>query len=146
MGFLCTNHRQHIKENPQRAHQSWNKTLFAARQLVKESRWNQAVIFYGNALEISEIMLTQESCIKSQECYLRTAVELMHALRNSEHEYDSLALFQMVLNRLEKERENFNCHEQLRPLKDVAFEPLSDVNRWMVQWHELVSTPAQIVH
>jgi hypothetical protein len=138
MGFLCTTHRENIKQNPQRAHNSWNKTLSAARQLVKENRWDQAVIFYGNALEISEIMLTQESCSMTQERYLRTAVELMHALRNSHHEYDSNALFQMVLNRLEKEEDNFNCQAQLRPLKDVAFEPLTDVNRWMTQWHELV--------
>ncbi len=146
MGFLCANHREYITNDPHRAQVSWNKTLYTARKLVNETRWDEAVIYYGNALEISDIMMSQELTSASQERYLRTAVELMHALRNSHHQYNALAFFQMILDRLEQDIEQFNSQKQLKPLKDVAFEPLPEVNRWMTMWHELLSEQPQVWH
>lgn len=146
MGFLCPHHRETITSDSDQAEISWQKTMHAGRRSVTEMTWDKAVMFYGNALEISEILLRKLPGKRSQERYVRASVELMHAMRNSQYHQDSLALFQMILNRLDREDLAKSTKKTLKPLKDVTFEPLEKVNHWMSQWHAMVSQEVVTVH
>ncbi len=146
MGFLCSNHKQFLTANPKVAQKKWHQIIRDARQLVTEEQWSKAVIYYGNALEVSDILLTLNSCEKNQERYVQTALEMMHAVRNSQHQAETVAFYHMVVNRLNKEPLPVSFDTKLSPLKEVAFESLAKVNQWMQQWHAIIHGPSIQLH
>jgi len=145
MGFLCQHHRHNLLDQPLAAVNSWHKTVDAARQNVKFEHWDKAVVFYGNALEIAQILLDQDADSVNCERYIRTAVELTHAARNSNYQFDADSLFHTLTFHLNKYVQ-YPSVEYVQPLKDVTYEPLGDVNDWMVQWHQIIVGNETVLH
>ena len=105
----------------------------AGRAAMARLSWDHAVLYYGNALEMSEIMLIQKPGQRTQQRYVDTAIEMMHALRNSAQANTSHFLFSHVLDRLEQEAEHLFTVESLAVLRNVAFGSKEKANTRLEQ-------------
>jgi len=146
MSFLCQNHRAQLCGDADRAQSSWHLAIARARRSVLDKAWNKAVMYYGNALEISEIRLTHHRVKAALEDYIRTSVEMMHAVRNSSWQQDSEAFYEMIVDKVDGFDHPATIGHRLQPLVDVAFEPLDRVNEWMTQWHQWPGEASMTVH
>lgn len=138
MRYMCNKHRHWLVEHPTELLPSWRKTRMAGRAAMARLRWDHAVMYYGNALEMSEIMMIQTPGQRNQQRYVDTATDMMHALRNSAQANTCHYLFGKVLDRLEQEAEHLFTVESLSVLRTVAFGPKEKVNA------RLDSQPAQL--
>ena len=82
MKFLCQTHRQWLKHDTEKALQLWHKTTVDARQNVRDENWRAAIINYGNAFDIAELILEDRpDNAKAQERYAYTAVEMAYTFK-----------------------------------------------------------------
>ncbi|WP_157496995.1 hypothetical protein [Hahella ganghwensis] len=146
MKFMCNKHKAKIMEDPLHAIRSWHHTIRKAREFVTDNAWEQAVLFYGNALEISDIMLKQNSGVTALDRYVQTAVEFMHALRNSLHRDDTANFYNVIQSRLMEVSGGHQIETNLQPVQEVTFNALGTVNHWMYQWHQMISDRPQVMH
>ena len=146
MSFLCQNHHAQLRNDADRAQSSWHLAIARARHAVLDKAWDKAVMYYGNALEITEIRLTHHREKAALEDYIRTSVEMMHAVRNSTYQRDSEAFYEMIVDKVDGFANPAETGYRLQPLADVAFESLDQVNEWMSQWHQWPSEASMTVH
>jgi hypothetical protein len=133
MKYMCKKHRNWLVEHPTELLPSFRKTRMAGRAAMARLSWDHAVLYYGNALEMSEIMLIQKPGQRTQQRYVDTAIEMMHALRNSAQASSSHFLFSHVLDRLEQETEHLFTVESLAVLRKVAFGSKEKANERLEQ-------------
>lgn len=82
MKFLCQTHRQWLENDTEKALQLWHKATVDARQGVRDENWRAAIVNYGNAFDIAELLLeSQSSDPKAQERYAYTAVEMAYTFK-----------------------------------------------------------------
>ncbi|WP_119395684.1 hypothetical protein [Salinibius halmophilus] len=122
---------------------NWQATMRHARSSAKSGNWAFAVMLFKFGLDLSEIILFNENTEQAQDQYLQNAIELTHALRNSDHsnetDEDARKVYQFVSEQLEFCRAGSFDKKHLEPLAAVAFNELAKVNEWMAQWHKLFS-------
>ena len=132
MKFLCKTCRANLTTDSERALQFWNKACQVASMHSEALQWESAITAYGNALEAAEILLKQKHNVKFDlERYIRTAQEMTYALRKGGYFADMDILADMVEACLLEERLTRPLKWYLRPLKDVANNPICAVDMWM---------------
>ena len=142
MTFLCSHHRRQLANDLDFARKRWYQLVYQARTQIGLQQWEAAVTLYGNALEVAELSLADVNKARATERFLQTAVEMLHALRNSEYRVDTHALYQHAVNIVHQRVPKLATDNTLQPLTDVTFEPLSRVNAWMQHWHNLLQPNA----
>jgi hypothetical protein len=132
MKFLCEACRANLMSDPEHALQFWNKAWCLASLHSEALQWDNAITAYGNALEAAEVLLNQKHNIKYDlERYIRTAQEMTYAIRKGGYFDDMDALAILVEARLAQEKLARPLTWYLRPLKDVANNPICAVDMWM---------------
>ncbi len=131
MGFLCQKLRKALSLNHKKAMSSWHETVFRARLCVSDENWENAILIYGSAFEISEILLSQKPDNSAVNRYMRTALEFAYSLRYSPSRCDLNALTDIVEERLSIEILSQPIEKWLTPLQDVIHSPLHQVEHWM---------------
>ncbi|MBU2887095.1 hypothetical protein KO507_15100 [Gilvimarinus agarilyticus] len=103
-----------------------------ARKHLQAQQWGLAVKDYATALEVADTMLqaphTQKFAI---ERYLRTALELIYAMRKYKPNTDLGELIETVKQRLQPLLAPVPAEVVIAPLIDVAFSPIDDVDDWI---------------
>ncbi len=103
-----------------------------ARKHLQARQWGLAVKDYATALEVADTMLkdpvTQKFAI---ERYLRSALELIYAMRKYKPDTDISELIETVKQRLQPLFAPLQAEVVIAPLIDVAFSPISDVDEWI---------------
>lgn len=146
MSFLCQQHRSQLCEDVNRAESSWHRTMARARFSVQHQAWDKAVMHYGNSLDISDILVSHHGVPDGVDRYVRTAVEMMHAVRNSRYWQDTQAFYEMIMNRMKAFEQLSIDDRRLTPFRDVTFKPLDQVNTWMPLWHHWFERAQETVH
>ena len=121
MKFLCGKHRLWLTQNPEELLPGWRRTCRMGREALVEEHWHQAAVFFGNAWEMSELLLSAQPGRGSQQRYIETAGEMMWALRAGEQSDGCRFVFSQVLSRLEQEARVECSHESLSLLRELAF-------------------------
>ena len=121
MHFLCNTHRLHLIENPQDVLPAWRRTCRLGREALSEGDWRKAAMMFGNAWEMSDILLLQTPGQSAQQRYVDTSAEMMWALASGHQTQSCRQLFARVLSRLEKEPHMLCSQPSLSLLRDLAF-------------------------
>lgn len=83
MKFLCQKHRKWLLNDPLKALHLWRKTTEEARQAVRDENWRIAIMNYGNAFDIAELLIDCDNfSIRAQERYAYTALEMAYTLKS----------------------------------------------------------------
>ncbi|GAA5315622.1 MAG: hypothetical protein AseanaTS_08270 [Candidatus Pelagadaptatus aseana] len=91
MKFICPRHRQRYTEYPERARDMWYHLMTAASESVLQGDWQEAVYYFGNALDLAELVLDLEpSSSMAQERYASTALDMAYVLKASKMPVDWL--------------------------------------------------------
>ena len=86
--FLCPKHKQAFVDKPEYAEVIWARLINEAQHQVSLYEWNKAVIIYGNAFEICDILLMKSNDNNAIKRYLRTAIEFAYVLRKCSYTSD----------------------------------------------------------
>lgn len=127
MKFLCDHHRSVFSSCTKQAKRSWDKTLNLAQFYATNGDWGRAVLYSGNALEISEIILINQPSAENVKRYVETAVEFAYSLVCHGCERNLLAIYNSVYHCLFTVRPTEDLDFLLRPLKEVLFNARSIV-------------------
>jgi hypothetical protein len=148
MKFMCNMCRQHLAAEPERAYDFWKGAVRKANKNRDALQWDAAITAYGNALDAADILLDQKDSPKEDlERYLRTAQEMTYALRKGGYFGDLDAFVLTVEARLSDEVLPKPVVWYLRPLKDVAENPICAVDMWMNTLAETFRfSSKQVVH
>lgn len=128
--FLCPKQRKKLVSQPDQAVTDWSKALSNARFQVEEGNWDKAVLFHGCALEIADILLSHKPHNDAISRYIRTAVEFTYTLRHCSYPTDLPLLIAIVKDKLQEILSRAKTNTLIKPLTDVAFLPLSELNHW----------------
>lgn len=103
MKFLCERHRAWLRHNPGELLSGWLRTLIEGRAAAAEGSVDKAILYFGNALDMAEIMMSHGATMDAQQRYIDTATELMQVVWRCRESSTCQDLFTVVLNRLEQE-------------------------------------------
>ncbi len=103
MKFLCERHRAWLSRNPGELLSGWLRTLIEGRAVAAEGHADKAILYFGNALDMAEIMMSHGATVDAQQRYIDTATELMQVVWQCRKPSTCQDLFAVVLNRLEQE-------------------------------------------
>jgi hypothetical protein len=132
MKFICEECRIHLTADSEYALQFWNKAWRSASLYSDARQWDNAVFAFGNALDAADILLKQKYNLKHDlERYIRTAQELTYVLRKGGYFNDIDTLAMVVETRLAEENLVRPMKWYMRPLRDVANNPICAVDMWM---------------
>lgn len=146
-GFLCSQHRNQMTQDPQRALFTWNRLQGLASRHMDGGEWENAVTTYGLAFETAEILLSTGACKQHDvDRYLRSALDFIYTLRKSAYTADFEALFDKIKHRLENEVFLASIEHALKPLMDIAYSPVSEVDRWMQILYAVSESKEQVKH
>ena len=120
MRFLCERHRHWLSQNPGELLPGWLRTLIEGRAAAAERNFEKAILYFGNALDMADIMMSHAATLDAQQRYIDTATELMQALTLGRDSAVCERLFGAVLSRLEREKARNFLPESLRALRDMA--------------------------
>ena len=129
--FLCKQHRQELINQPKCAEDTWLKLMNNGRGKAYQQDWNSAAIVFGNAFETAEILLSQTATDREVNRYVYTATEFAYALRNCGYPSDLQMLVAIAEQHLSQALYPAQVQLLLKPLTDVAFSPMEEVNHWM---------------
>jgi hypothetical protein len=146
MKYLCNNHRNEFANNPQQAARAWKGIIEQARELFHMREWEKATIVYGNAFEISELLLTSDRTQYSVDRYLRSALELVYALRKKDTEVNLAAFILHVEMSIKGIPHSMALPQLMRPLEEVSKMPINLVDFWMLSLLSLDSIESRILH
>ncbi|MGR6873551.1 hypothetical protein ACU6U9_14870 [Pseudomonas sp. HK3] len=146
MKYLCDNHRGEFVNNPQQAIQAWQVIIEQARALFHSQDWQKASVAYGNAFEISELLLSCHSSSFSVDRYLRSALEYAYALRKEEANVNLYSLVQYVENNIQGIKHRLSVSLLLQPLEDVISMPINVADFWMVSLLSLDHIESRVLH
>ncbi|TCS36400.1 hypothetical protein [Reinekea marinisedimentorum] len=130
MKFLCDHHRSILMACTKQAKTSWHKTLQLAQFYAVNDDLGRAVLYGGNALEIAEIVLSNQPVYENASRYVETAVEFAGALVRYDSSCNLLAVYNEVYFRLMSVSAVNNVEAAMQPLKDILLrsttnQPLS---------------------
>ncbi|MFT6390035.1 MAG: hypothetical protein ACJAUP_003435 [Cellvibrionaceae bacterium] len=125
--FLCPKHRQKLLDNPEYAQTILVRLLSNARHKLDQGSWDNAALVYGSAFETAEILFEQSDCFYEVNRYLQSAIEFAYALRHCSYEADLGMLVALIEEKLNEKLYPAQIKLLLKPLRDMAFSPLSEI-------------------
>jgi len=144
--FLCQKHRQAFISQPEYAESVWKRLIIEAQGQVCQYEWKKALIIYGNAFEISDILLKKTNENHAIKRYLRTAIEFAYVLRQCTYNADVSALVTYVTDTLTEHLYPAECQLILQPLNNVAFSTLHEPKSWMNILQYMSDSYAKTIH
>ncbi len=129
--FLCPKHKQAFINKPEYAESVWKRLITEAQQQVCQYEWKKALIIYGNAFEISDILLKETNDNHAIKRYLRTAIEFAYVLRQCSYSADVSTLVAFATDTLTEHLYPAECQLILQPLNNVAFSAMHEPKHWM---------------
>lgn len=121
VNFMCEQYREKLNGNPRSATLVWNRLMHMARQHSADQQWYKSVVAYGNALDAAEIIFESTDIATETNRYLRTACELLYAVRCCDYPCDIPVFVAMIKKTLEENLQPANIYFLLRPLTDIAY-------------------------
>ncbi len=146
MRFLCTDHRRELNCNPKQAAQLWQKLILQGRGLFHLQYWEQAVVVYGNAFEISEMLIANSQTKYSIDRYLRTALEFAYVLRKSQTPCNLESFPLHVKKQLSLLKTEQPISHLMQPIEEVIDLPLHMADFWLRELLSLDSIESRIYH
>ena len=146
MKYLCDGHREAFSNNPEQAKQAWQNIVFQARELFHTVDWEQASLVYGNAFEISELLLSSDPSQFSVDRYLRTAFEFAYCLRKDNARIDLESFIFHVKNHVDSTQHAMGIAMLIQPLQDVVNLPIHVTDFWMKSLLSLDSIDSRVLH
>jgi len=146
MRYLCKDHRKEFSRNPKQAAQSWQEIIMRARSLFHLQHWDQAVVIYGNAFEISEILLTNSQTKFSIDRYLRTALEFAYALRKSQTPCNLEAFLPHVKKQMALTKTRDDLSYLIQPIEEVINLPIHMADHWLTALLSLDAIEHRVLH
>jgi len=132
MKFLCDNCRASMIGSPKHLDAFWTRAITDARKHTQANQFDNAIMYYGNALDASELLLSNSAfCQLSMDKYIRTGMELLFALRKGGYLNDLDPFIDRVRKCLSKKALSLDIEWYLQPLRDVADNPICAVDIWM---------------
>ena len=125
MKFLCDHHRSILSACTIQAKRSWKRTLDLAQFYAANDDWGRAVLYSGNSLEISEIVLSHQPSTENARRYVETATEFAYALVCYGRDYNLLALYSSAYHRLFAAQPAADIDALMRPLKEILLNARS---------------------
>lgn len=129
--FLCPKHKQAFVNEPKYAEEIWTRLMNEAQNQVGLYEWSKAVIIYGNAFEISDILLKESNDNNAIKRYLRSAIEFSYVLRKCSYTSDVSILYSFVSTTLKQHLYPADCKLILQPLNNIAFSTLHEPKHWI---------------
>lgn len=146
MKYLCDSHRDEFSNNPQQAAQAWRGIIVQARELFHLEEWARASVVYGNAFEISELLLRSNPSQFSVDRYLRSALEYAYSLRKHNPEMGLGSLIVHVKNNIRGLQHTMSVPQLVEPLEEVIKLPINLADFWMYSLISLDSIESRVVH
>ncbi len=146
MKYLCKNHRDEFTNNPQQAAQAWQVIMLRARELFRLEDWQKATVIYGNAFEISELLLKHNQSQFSADRYLRSALEFAYAARKSQVTSNLNTLISHVQRTVESIQHSVPLTQLIQPIDEVINLPIHLADHWMQALLSLDSIEERVLH
>lgn len=146
MKYLCDQHRSEFANNPKQATHAWKVIIDQARQLFHTQDWENASRVYGNAFEISELLLVSERTAFSVDRYLRSALEYAYVLRKEGAGVDLSALISHVSQNIKNVKHTLSLELLVKPLEDVIRMPMHLADFWMLSLLSLDHIESRVLH
>ena len=144
--FLCEQHRRNLKNNPEQAALIWNQLILSARKKAMHKEWHQAAAIYGRAFEIADILFQRNPAKHEVNRYIKTVTEHCYTLRYLHTTTHISILVQTTKYQLKSHLLTDYSNDLLKPILDVAFSPMTQVNRWMKALFNLESAQQHLIH
>lgn len=132
MTFMCKAHREQLANKPEYALAVWQRLIGLAREKHLQQSYDQAVVLYGNALDAATITFIHAPASNEAKRYLRTATELIYAVRCSKEQDQLVSIVSGVKTMLEKVLYPANAQLMLRPIDEATNCSLTDLKHWML--------------
>jgi hypothetical protein len=146
MNYLCDGHRDEFVNNPQQAVQAWKEIILQARESYHLQDWERSTLVYGNAFEISELLLSSYPTQFSVDRYLRTALEFAYSLRKGREDADLDAFVVHVKGNVETIKHTMAISMLMQPLEEVIKLPIDVADFWMKSLLSLDYIEARVLH
>ena len=146
MRYLCNNHRTQFINDPQHAAQSWQVMMLQARELFHLQDWHKAAMVYGNAFEISELLLISDPTVFSVDRYLRCALEFAYALRKNHTDSNLNALIPHVKSHIKHVKHSMTTEYLIQPVEEVINLPIHLSDHWMQSLLSLDHLDHRVLH
>ena len=146
MRYLCNNHRDEFTNNPQQAAEAWQVIMLQARELFHVGDWQKATVIYGNAFEISELLLKHNQSQFSVDRYLRSALEFAYAARKSQVTSNLNALINHVQRTIKNIQHSMALTQLIQPIDEVINLPIHLADHWMQALLSLDSIEERVLH
>lgn len=129
--FMCKKHRTQLEESPQTAAVIWMRLVNLARQQASGCQWQNAIKSYGNALEAAEIIFADTPESDAINRYIKTGAEFIYVLRQYDPRYSTKSVMQSIKKSLENGLYPADVSLLIKPLRDVSYAPIEQVQQWM---------------
>ena len=108
LSFLCKNHRAWLNQHPDDAIQNCVSNCEAARVLYQQGRWQESLLYIGNAFETAEILFNNRVVmqVSAMEWFLHTLAGLIQTLKALGHGDACKEFYQAGIDQLKQERLN----------------------------------------
>lgn len=127
MKFLCQKHRDWLQSDPIKALHLWHKTTEDARQAVRDENWRVAIMNYGNAFDIAELLIDCDNfSIRAQERYAYTALEMAYTLKSKK--LDTRWLVHALTDKLKDQSRSQLTEELIGSLASLEAPKASNVS------------------
>jgi hypothetical protein len=144
--FLCNKYKERLTNDPEQALTAWIKLINSGRQKAMKQDWQEAVILYGYAFEVAQLIFLGSPEKTETKRYIRTAVEFMFSLRHSDYPADYNLLIMAIRGCLETTLSPDGAKKSVEPLMDIAFSPICEVSRWMEIFYATESHYGKTIH
>jgi hypothetical protein len=131
MRFMCQKHKNQLADHPESAIIAWFQLMAAARSHTDMREWQSSINAYGNALDVAEVIFASDPSSLEVNRYIRTAIEFIYTIRSSHYPADIDDLVESITGCLQKQLYPAHIELLLRPINDIAFKPLPQIERWM---------------
>lgn len=139
MKFICGQCESALVNDPMLLYEFWQNAIDQGRIHINAHQFDNAILFYGNAFEASELMLPSTTFSRQAiDRFIRTGMEFLFALRKGGFLNDLDALIATVEQSLKSTRLPKTVAWYIQPLKDVADKPMCAVEVWM---QSILKTP-----
>ncbi|MCP8898501.1 hypothetical protein [Gilvimarinus xylanilyticus] len=118
-----------------------------AHGALNSADWREAISFLGTACESIELLLERERIASADvNYYLQLSLELIYACRKSDYAIQTDVLIERVKRCLEPHYSLEDSHRMLKPLIDVSFSPLAEVDGWMQTIQAMNERSYRVLH
>ena len=103
-------------------------------------------VIYGNAFEISELLLSQDPTRFSVDRYLRSALEFAYVLRKNKTKSNLTTLISHVEKNINHIKHTMAVPMLMQPIDEVINLPIHLSDHWMQSLLSLDSVELRILH